>query len=176
MKGIVDLKGLISELEKAKVTFETQIEKYVDELVAKIFQLIGVRTAYDNGVTREIVMNIISKDLKNPTLAQTLITEIYQYWNTLEKRLKQDKGYTFSKSKVNSEIIYDVEIDDYGFSNQAIDGELSIKHPRGLDSKLRPFMVDFVLDKVSTGTESEISMEINNLLNKISKLMEGDLS
>lgn len=156
----------VKTLEKNINNFDKMLEKEIENIVAKTLYKIGYRTAYDTMKARSLIMDLLNK-LDRPDLATKLTTNIYEHWNSIQKRDSDQTASYISGVKGN----YYATIEDWGFGNQA-EGKLSENHPRGRDRKLQTAMVDFTVDRVNNDAEPEVRTEINKMVTKIIKLIE----
>lgn len=162
-KGRKSLNNLIEELDFIGDNFNYLLENSYDEIVAKLVAMIGKTTAYDTGVARELIKDILS-DLGKPEYSAELEHEIYEYWKSVEERKQENSSYSFSKVKNDRNYEYRMSINDDGFAQQQ-DGKVSSIHPRN-DSNVVPFNVDLCSDKLETG-----SAEYNKVFNDLERII-----
>lgn len=161
------LDDLINDFKKLEHMDNILSEKY-DNIIATIMCEIGKRTAYDTGASREIIQSIL-KELGRPDLANQLNHVIYEFWHKLNERL--DVYYELNKSEDGR---YDIMIYDYGFANQSENGIVSRKHPRK-DRMIKKHHVDYVLDRMETGSNKEINKAFSELEKFIVDILEGKI-
>lgn len=157
------LQFLIYDLDIIARDFDKMFGESYKRLIAQLILEIGKTTAYDTGVVRDIIANILY-DLDRPELVSQLEYRIFEFWKSREKREIQDKS-DYSVSINNNNTNYDIMIDDYGFYNQQM-GKVSNIHPRQ-DPNVMPYNVDFCLDQLETGSNPELELmfdEINDIV------------
>lgn len=163
------LDKFIKDLQKVEANFNTITKKKKDNVIGQIIKEIGIRTAYDTGVTRGALKNILRKELKLPDLALELDTTVYNYWEKIYgKRSKDDASYIFD---VKADGTYRISIIDDGFYGQAEDGIVSSKHPRQ-DPLVVPRQVDNVCDLMNSKQILEIEKSIDDLVIAIVEAIE----
>ena len=80
------------------------------------------------------------------------------------------KGDTLRMSKSNG--TYYLTIDSEAFDMLNTDPNMpSTRHPRGIDPKLQPFIVEYVTDLLETQSDKDMENVIKVLWNKIECLM-----
>lgn len=156
---------LILDLDKLEKNFDKIFEEKYDNIMARLFVLIGKTTAYDTGVSREVIKNILS-ELGRPDLQNELEHKVYEFWKKRKYREKDGVNYTFVKNNGK----YSISIEDYGISNQN-EGIVSDIHPRQ-DANVIPKHIDIALDKLETNSDKEISLAFNELENMICYIIE----
>lgn len=156
------LYGLIVDLDIIARDFDKMFGKNYKNLVAQLVAEIGKTTAYDTGVVRDIIANILY-DLGKPELVSELEYRIFEFWKTRERREAQDDSdYSVS---VNNNVDYNIMIDDYGFYKQQM-GKVSSIHPRQ-DANVIPYNVDFCIDQLETASNPRLELlfeELNNII------------
>lgn len=162
------LESLIADLDYLEKNFDNILKQKYDNIMATIMLAIGKATAYDTGVSRDIIRDIL-KELGRDDLSPQLDHIIWEFWNTIEERKKDNVGYTLSK--VNGK--YKIVIMDDGFAQQS-DGKVSDIHPRH-DSRVIPRQVDYGIDLMETGTDADIERAFDDLEKFIVKAIEGRL-
>lgn len=156
---------LILDLDKIEKNFDKIFEEKYDNIMARLFVLIGKTTAYDTGVSRDVIRNILS-DLGRPDLQNELEHKIYEFWKKREYREREGTKYTFSK--INGK--YTIIIEDYGIGNQN-DGIVSDIHPRQ-DSNIIPNHINSALDKLETNADKDIVLAFGELEKMICYIIE----
>lgn len=159
------LEKLISDLDHLSKNIDNLLDKKYDNIMARLFVLIGKTTAYDTGVSRNIIKSILS-DLGRPDLQSELEHEIFEFWRKKRDRERDNVKYTFNKQNGR----YKIEIEDYGIGNQEA-GKVSDIHPRQ-DSRVIPHHVDMALDKLETDGDKDMVSAFNELESFICKLIE----
>lgn len=162
------LDDLISDLEDLEVNFDNKLQKKYDDIMAYIIVAIGKATAYDTGISRDILKNILN-ELGRSDLQYELDHIIWEFWNTRKERLKDNSNYSFVKNNGR----YEISINDYGFTNQN-EGLISDVHPRN-DSRVVPRQVDYGIDLMETESDKDIEKAFKELENFIVKALEGDI-
>lgn len=156
------LYGLIADLHIIARDFDKMFGENYKNLVAQLVAEIGKTTAYDTGVVRDIIANILY-DLGKPELVSELEYRIFEFWKTRERReLQNNSDYSVS---VNNNVDYDIMIDDYGFYKQQM-GKVSSIHPRQ-DTNVIPYNVDFCIDQLETASNPRLELlfeELNNII------------
>lgn len=165
-KGKKSLDSLISDLETLEKDFDSLFLPLYDKIVATIFRAIGQATAFDTGVARSLIQSVLM-ELGHMEMAYELYPVVYEFWNSVEKRLNENPSYKLSASNGR----YSVEINDYGFSNQAVDGELSVLHPRS-NAGLHPHQVDYGIDLAEAGADPVIERAFAELEKAIIRAIE----
>lgn len=160
------LDKLIMDLDNLEKNFDRIFEQKYDNIMAMIMVAMGKATAYDTGVTRDLIKGILG-ELGRSDLAVELEHQIYEFWKTRDAREEEKHSYTFNK--VNGK--YYIEIDDYGFGNQN-DGAVSDIHPRK-DPRVVPHQVDYAIDLMETGTDRGIEKAFDDLERFICKVLDG---
>ena len=164
------LEGFIKDLKYTQdILSGNDSKKVLEKLYDKVFALlmveIGKRTAYDTGVARQQIKEILD-ELGASSLAKKLDSDIYEFWKTREQREKEGVTYEFYKEGGR----YNVKIIDYGFSNQA-DGKVSDIHPRQ-DKLVIPRHVDYVVDEANVGANKQIEKILERIENRIFRALE----
>lgn len=159
------LEKLILDLNNLEKNFDKIFEEKYDNIMARLFVLIGKTTAYDTGVSREVINNILS-DLNRPDLQNELEHKIYEFWK--KRKYRENEGVSYKLTKVNGK--YNILIDDYGIGNQN-DGKVSDIHPRQ-DSNIIPRHIDEALDKFDTDVDRDIVRAFNELETMICYIIE----
>ncbi|MGL6185533.1 MAG: hypothetical protein ACRC1T_09175 [Clostridium chrysemydis] len=162
------LEDLIDDLEDLERNFDKKMQKKYDDIMAYIILAIGKATAYDTGVSRDIIKNILA-ELGRSDLQAELDHTIWEFWKVKEKRLEDNATYSFKKSNGR----YFIQINDYGFTNQN-NGKVSDIHPRK-DSRIIPRQVDYGIDLMETESDYDIEMAFKNLESFIVKALDGDI-
>ncbi|MGL6167443.1 MAG: hypothetical protein ACRC0Y_04050 [Fusobacteriaceae bacterium] len=162
------LNTLIKDLEYVEKNFNKIVQSKYDDVMACLMTVIGRATAYDTGVTRGVIKNIL-EDLGRGDLQSELEHSVYNFWHTKDEREKQGVSYSFSKSGDGK---YSISITDYGFYNQNTNGKVSDKHPRK-DSRVIPNQVDYGMDILETGSDPLIEKAFAELERVITKAIDG---
>lgn len=162
------LDKLIFDLGKLEKNFDKIFQEKYDNIMAMIMLSIGKSTAYDTGVSRDLIKGILG-ELGRSDLEQELDHVIWEFWKTKEKREKEGVSYSFSKSEGK----YHIQIEDYGFTNQN-EGYVSDIHPRS-DKRVIPHQVDFVIDSMEAETDRDIEKAFRDLESFICKAIDGVL-
>lgn len=160
------LQGLIDDLDELSKNFDILLDYKYDDIMAKLFVLIGQTTAYDTGVSRDIIKDILS-DLGRSDLQSELEHKVYEFWQTREHR-EQYGQVDYSFVKRNGK--YEISIEDYGIAQQN-DGLVSDIHPRQ-DPNVVANNIDMALDKLETDADRNIVKSFNELEKMICKLIE----
>lgn len=160
-----NLEKLILDLDTLSKNFDKLLDKKYDDIMARLFVLIGKTTAYDTGVSRQVIKDILS-ELGRPDLQSELEHQVYEFWKKKSERLKDGVDYTFSKSNGN----YHIVIEDYGIGNQE-EGKVSDIHPRQ-DNKIIPHHIESALDKFDTDADKDIVLTFNELEKFICKIID----
>lgn len=160
---------LIADLSNIGNNFNLLLSKELDDIVAELIVSIGKSTAYDTGVVRDIIGDILL-DLGRYDLLSEIDYIIYEYWKTRAEREKDNSRYYFGKKKNRSQVRYDISITDYGFANQQ-DKKVSKIHPRA-DENVVKNNVNLSMDKMITGSDPNIESAIELFKEKIIKLIE----
>ena len=160
------LDKLILDLDKIGKNFDNIFEVKYNNIMAQIFVLIGQTTAYDTGVSREIIKNILV-DLGRPDLQGELEHTVYEFWKKKHQREIEGATYTFNKSNGK----YSISIEDYGIFNQDEYGIVSDIHPRQ-DSNVIPHNIEKALDMVETDADKDIVLAFNQLEKEICYAIE----
>lgn len=164
------LELLINDLDILGRKFNTLLDQCNTDIVAKLITLIGKTTAYDTGVARDLISNIL-RDLGREELASELEHEVYEYWKSRQERENQGEHNSSVDVLVSPQYTeYDINIDDYGFAIQQ-DGIVSPIHPRK-DSDVIPYNVDYYMDKLEVGNTTEFSKVFSALEGMICKVIE----
>lgn len=159
------IEKLILDLGNLEKNFDKIFDEKYDNIMARLFVLIGKTTAYDTGVSREVIKNILS-DLGRPELQNELEHKVYEFWKKRSHRERDGVSYSFSKSNGR----YNISIDDYGISNQN-NGTVSDIHPRQ-DSNIIPRHIDEAIDKFDTDSDRDIVLAFNELEKMICYIIE----
>ncbi|MGL5962428.1 MAG: hypothetical protein ACRCZ0_10845 [Cetobacterium sp.] len=159
------LDKLISNLEKVAQKLQEANPLY-DKIVASVFRAIGKATAFDTGVARSLIQGVLN-ELGQPNMANELYPIVYEFWKSVDARLKDNPTYSINKSGGR----YSVTISDYGFSNQATYGKLSENHPRS-NGGLTPYQVDYANDLVESGADAVIERSLDELHRQIVMMIE----
>lgn len=171
MSNSIPLKDLIKEVENSKKECRKVLNPLYDKLVAQIIYEIGKSTAYDTGVTRQILQKLLRDELKEKKLAIQLEATPYEHWNTIEQRLQEVNEAKFTKTQEGK---YKIDILSDSFADlDSGDTIVSTNHPRGLDPNLRNYMTEYVMDMFENGSNEEIEKIIVKLEEKILQLFEG---
>lgn len=163
------IEELIIDLNKLEKNFDKKMQEKYDNIMALIMVAIGKATAYDTGVSRDLVKDII-KELGRDDLTYKLDHNVYEFWNTLSERKQKAGKYTLKKTK-NS---YHISIDDDGFVTQAEDGKVSEWHPRQ-DPMVVPRQVDYGIDLMELAADEDIEKAFDELQSFICKAIDGDI-
>lgn len=164
--SVKSLEALINDLGRIERDFDKIIQQKRDDIVAMVFLAIGKRTAYDTGVSRDLVKTILSR-LGRDDLGFQLDHVIWNFWKTVEARKKDNAAVIMLKSGGK----YDIQIYDYGFTQQD-EGYVSPLHPR-TDPMVIPRHVDYGIDLLETGTDSDIEEAFAKLEDFICQALEG---
>lgn len=165
----VKLTTLINQIENNFINFDKDTELYQNDVVAIYIYKIAEATAYDTRYTRDLFRYALEKGGYSK-LSARLYIDPYEHWKTLQKRMT--KGDTISLQKSNGK--YQLVIDSEAFDMLNTDPNMpSTKHPRGYDSKLQPFIVEYVTDLFETSSDGEIEDVIEVLEEKLVVLTEG---
>lgn len=144
------------------------LEKYND-IIAQLVIIIGQTTAYDTGLVRDLLSNILY-DLGRPELVSKLEYQMYEFWKTRTKREQENSDYSFNRDVKPTQVSYSMKIDDYGFANQQ-SGKISSIHPRQ-DNNVIPHNVDYTLDLLETGSNKDIEKIFSELVDMIINAIE----
>lgn len=162
------LEKLISDLDFLENNFDNLLQEKYDNIMAMILLTIGKSTAYDTGVSRELIKSIL-QELGRDDLTSELEHVIWEFWKTKDDREKEDVSYSFIKQDGR----YIIQIHDYGFSNQN-QGVVSNIHPRK-DPRVIPNQVDYAIDLMESGLDRDIEKAFNDLESFICKAIDGVL-
>lgn len=162
------LEDLIADYSYLERNFDTLMQEKYDNIMAMIMLAIGKTTAYDTGVSRDLVKGILG-ELGRSDLEPELEEINWEFWKTRKQREKEPHSYRFSKIDGR----YNIVIEDMGFAQQQ-DGYVSPFHPRS-DSRVVPNQVDYGIDLMETGTNKEIEQAFKDLEILIVKALDGDL-
>ncbi len=162
------LQKLIDDLDYLEHNFDL-FEDYANNIIAALMVEIGKTTAYDTGLVRDIISNVIM-DLGRPDLVDELQCQIFEYWKSREHREQDDVDYSFDVNKESNKTDYKIKINDYGFYNQQ-QGKVSEIHPRH-DDNVIPYNVNYHLDKLETGGNARIDMACEDLKEIIIRTIE----
>lgn len=162
------LEDLISDYSYLEKNFDSIMQEKYDNIMAMIMLAIGKATAYDTGVSRDLIKGILS-ELGRSDLEPELEEINWEFWKTRKQREKEPHSYKFSKIGGR----YNIVIEDEGFAQQQ-NGYVSPFHPRS-DSRVVPNQVDFGIDLMETGTNKEIEQAFKDLEIFIVKALDGDL-
>ncbi|MGL4999454.1 MAG: hypothetical protein ACRC5T_10840 [Cetobacterium sp.] len=160
------LEGLISDLDVLGKNFDRVIQSRCDDIIAMVFLAIGKATAYDTGVSRDLVKEILKK-LGRGDLEKALNHFVWEFWKEVDAR-KKDKPSTVVL-KENGK--YEIQIHDYGFTQQD-EGYVSTIHPRK-SSRVIPRQVDYGIDLLETGSDKKIEEAFYRLETLIYKALDG---
>lgn len=166
------IEDLINDLDYLENNMHKICDERIDNIVAQLMTLIGKSTAYDTGVARDLIKNVL-RDMGREDLIPSLEYSMYEFWKTREKRELEGSTYEYRKFSKSNENMYNISIYDDGFVQQQ-DGVVSKIHPRN-DSDVRPSNVDFYIDVLETGASKELESAINELLKLLIKAIEGDV-
>lgn len=169
MAKVSSLEDLIDDLDNLGRNFDKILQDKYDDIMAMIMLAIGKATAYDTGVSRDLIKNIL-RELGREDLESELDHTIWEFWKTREQRLNDGADYTFKKDDYGR---YYIEINDYGFTNQN-EGYVSPLHPRS-DARVIPNQVDYGIDLMETETDSSIEKAFRELESLIVKALDGDI-
>ena len=165
---MTDLEKLIGDLDYLEKTFDKTFQEKYDDIMAEVMSLIGRTTAYDTGVSRRIIKDILG-DLGRPDLVAELEHNVYEFWKTVEEREQEGHSYTLIKHKGS----YSIEILDDAIANQN-DGVVSEQHPRQ-DPEVVPYHIDLAMDKLETEADPRIELAFKALEDSIVKAIEGGI-
>lgn len=162
------LEDLISDYAYLEKNFDTLMQEKYDNIMAMIMLAIGKATAYDTGLSRDLIKGILG-ELGRSDLEPELEEINWEFWKTREKREKEPHSYKFNKTGGR----YSIVIEDEGFAQQN-EGYVSPFHPRS-DNRVVPKQVDYGIDLMETGTDREIEKAFKDLENLIVMALDGDL-
>ena len=171
-KRVCSIVDTINDLDYIAKNFNNIFGKKFDDIVAQLVVLIGKSTAYDTGLARDLIANILM-DLGRPDLVKDLEYRVYEFWKTREQRELEGSNWDTDIKRNNSRSKYNITIEDDGFYQQQL-GKVSDIHPRE-DANVIPFNVDFYTDKMETGAESSIEAVFEELREMIISYLEGRL-
>lgn len=160
-----NIKFMIYDLHIIARDFDKMFSDNYKNLVARLVVEIGKTTAYDTGLIRDIISNILY-DLGRPELVNELEYKVFEFWRTRSERETDDVAYSVNMTDTD----YDIVIEDDGFYNQQI-GKVSNQHPRQ-DANVIAYNVDFCVDNLETGNNIHIERVFNELNNIIVNLIE----
>lgn len=164
MGNNISLKQFIRDMKKVRDNIPKLVQKNKDNIIAHAMKNIGMMTAYDTGVARGVIKDILSKELKRPDLAIELDHTVYNYWESrYGKRTPDDASYIFEKTENG---VYKISIIDDGFAGQAEDGKISQTHPRQ-DQLLVPRQVDYVCDLMNAKMLQDVEKEVDEMTTRI---------
>ena len=163
------LEDLIADLGELEKNFDRLLQQKYDNIMAMIMVAIGKSTAYDTGVSRDIIKQILT-ELGRSDLEAELDHVIWEFWKTRGQRMEDPHTHRFVRNGYGR---YEIEIEDYGFTQQN-EGYVSPVHPRS-DSRVVPNQVDYGIDLMETGTDSGIEKAFNELEDFIVKALDGDI-
>lgn len=164
-----NLDAFMGDLKHISNNFDKLLEKQYDDIVGNLLVLIGQTTAYDTGVARDLIKNIL-KDLGRDDLSAEIEYMVFEHWKKRERREKENSKANLRKSSGN----YMITIEDEGFFNQQ-QGVVSELHPRQ-DPSVVPYNVNFCMDKMQTSGDVRLDTAVYNLKNAIANLIElGDI-
>lgn len=161
-----DLESLINDLGYLEKNFDSMFQEKYDNIMAMIILALGKATAYDTGVSRDLIKSILS-ELGRSDLEYELDHIVWEFWKTKSEREKEGANYTFTKINGN----YNIVINDYGFTQQN-EGYVSVFHPRN-HKKVVPHQVDYAIDLMETGTDKDIEKAFRDLESFIVKALDG---
>ena len=165
---MTELDKLIGDLDYLEKTFDKQFQQKYDDIMAEVMSLIGRTTAYDTGVSRQIIKDILG-DLGRPDLVAELEHNVYEFWKTKAEREQEGHSYTLIKNNGS----YSIDIFDDAIANQN-DGVVSEIHPRQ-DPEVVPYHIDLALDKLETKIDPRIESAFIALEDSIVKAIEGGM-
>lgn len=160
------LQSLIYDLHIIGRDFDKMFGENYKNLVGRLVAEIGKTTAYDTGMIRDIIANILY-DLGQPHLVNELEYKVFEFWKTRSKRETEDVDYSLKSQNTTD---YEITIQDDGFYGQQ-NGKVSSRHPRQ-DNNVIPYNVDFCIDSLETGTNQNIEKLFNELMDIIVKTIE----
>lgn len=163
------LDKLIDDLDYIENNFDFIFSQDFDNIVARLMTEIGKSTAYDTGLVRDLIKDILS-ELNRMDLSNELEYTVYEFWKKRQDRELEGSSYEFNKRQSSNKIDYDIVISDNGFANQQ-SGIVSKIHPRH-DANVIPYNVDFNTDKLETGGNRDIDKAIEDLRNRIIDVIE----
>lgn len=162
---MTDLDKLILDLDYLEKTFDKTFQERYDDIVAELMSLIGSMTAYDTGVSRQIIKDILG-DLGRPDLVSELEHNVYEFWKTKAEREQEGHSYTLIKQGGK----YSIEIIDDAIANQN-DGIVSDIHPRQ-DPNVVPHHIDMSFDMFETQANPKIEKAFRKLEDSIVRAIE----
>lgn len=166
----IELSQFISELNTKIINFDKDVETYQNDIMAIYIYKIAEATAYDTRYTRDLFRSILAQEGYNK-LSAKLYIDPYDHWKDLQKRIQKGDTISFSKSKGKYQLTVDSEAFDMLNTNPNMP---STKHPRGLDPKLQPFIVDYVTDLLESQVDKDMEDVVDVLLDKIVSLIENN--
>ena len=163
------LQNLIDDLEYLENNFDTLFSKEMDNIIAQLLVNIGKTTAYDTGLVRDLLKQMLI-ELGRVDLLSELEYQVYEFWKTRSQRELEgsSKNLNITKNKGSRE--YKITINDDGFYNQQ-QGVVSKTHPRQ-DSNVIPYNVDLYLDKLETGGDKYIDKAVDEFRDAIIRFIE----
>nr|DAW75202.1 MAG TPA: hypothetical protein [Bacteriophage sp.]DAX46443.1 MAG TPA: hypothetical protein [Ackermannviridae sp.] len=161
------LSKFIEELKEVEKNFNKELELYQNDIMAIYIYKIAEATAYDTRFTRDLFRSGLEQG-GYTKLSARLYVDPYDHWKDLQKRMQ--KGDTLRMTKSNG--TYYLTIDSEAFDMLNTDPNMpSTRHPRGIDPKLQPFIVEYVTDLLETQSDKDMENVIKVLWNKIECLM-----
>lgn len=167
MGKVGSLEDLISDYSYLEKNFDTVMQEKYDNIMAMVMLAIGKATAYDTGLSRDLIKGILG-ELGRSDLEPELEEINWEFWKTREQREKDTHSFRFNKIDGR----YSIVIEDEGFAQQQ-EGYVSPFHPRS-DSRVVPNQVDYGIDLLETGTNREIEQAFKDLETLIVKALDGD--
>lgn len=164
-----NIQSLIDDLDYIENNFDTLFGEKMNNIVAELIVAIGKSAAYDTGLVRDLIANILM-DLGRPDLVDELECQIFEFWKSREQRELENSDYQCSVKKSGTSRDYLITIEDDGFYNQQ-QGKVSSIHPRN-DGDVIPFNVDFYQDKLETGADNRMNLACDELHDLIVKVIE----
>lgn len=163
-----ELSKFIEELEEVEKNFNKELEIYQNDIMAIYIYKIAEATAYDTRYTRDLFRYALEQGGYSK-LSSKLYVDPYDHWKDLQKRMQ--KGDTISMKKHIDGIFY-LTIDSEAFDMLNTNPNMpSTRHPRGMDPKLQPFIVEYVTDLLETQSDKDMENVIEVLCDKIKGLL-----
>ncbi|MGL4999672.1 MAG: hypothetical protein ACRC5T_11945, partial [Cetobacterium sp.] len=156
------------DLDKLEKNFDRIISQKRDDIIAMVMLAIGKATAYDTGVSRDLIKDIL-RTLGRSDLEQQLDHVVWEFWKTVEDRRK-DKAVGIVLRNNGK---YEIKIHDYGFTQQN-EGYVSPVHPR-TDARVIPMQVDYGLDLLESESDKGIEDAFKKLELFIYKALDGKI-
>lgn len=163
------LQSLIDDLDYLEKNFDTLFSKEMDNIIARLLVNIGKTTAYDTGLVRDLLKQMLI-ELGRVDLLSELEYQVYEFWKTRNQRELEGSNKSFSIKKGNGSREYNITIEDEGFYNQQ-QGIVSKTHPRH-DPNVIPYNVNLYLDKLETGGDKDMDKAIDEFRNAIIDFIE----